>query len=1088
MVGPIEQSGFSSVKSYEFQNPGMALAAINSIDSVIQIMSDVNVVLDQVMDAVLEIFASSRAWLFHPCNPELTFFDVTFESTTAEYPGAKALKKQVPMTDDMADYCRRALSAKDVPKIDPPQGQPVTNDIAIRFNVKSMLFMALRPKLGEPWMFGLHQCDSKRVWTSDDKHLFHMIGQRITTCIDNFLYVRRLKESESLLNYSQQLSSTGSFIWDLDTDDLQWSKNMYHIHGIDKNFFEGNLTKVSQELIHPDDRDHVRTEIERMIEAGRVWSMDFRIIRSDGEERIMRSIGEYTLDKNDKPLKCIGVHQDITDQKQSQKALKESEFRFRSFVENANDIVYAVSPEGLFTYVSPNWLEFMGEPADAAIGNSFKYYVHPEDVHLCQEFLDKVLTSGQKQSSVEYRVKHTDGSWHWHVSNGSPMRDMDGNITGYVGIARDVTEQKQTENALRESEEKFSKAFQSAPLLMTITSVEDGRFLDVNDAFVLLTGYSRKTAIGSRSTEIGFAQIDERDRMVDILKTEGRVRNLELKVRRADGSQMVCLYSTEILNLNGQERLLSTAIDITDQKQSEKAILESEERYRKLVNTAPYGIQLTDKEGKIVFSNPAHHKIQGYADGELIGKYIWELMADDQHRLKAKSFYQKLIKERPLPEVYFNRDLTKDGREIDVQVNWDYILNAEGEVEGIISIISDITKQRALELSIQQAQKMESIGNLAGGIAHDFNNILFPIIGMSEILIEDLPPDSPERENVEQIYRAGQRGSDLVKQILAFSRQSEHKMIPTRLQNILEEVIKLSRSTIPAYIEIDQEVQQNCGMVLADPSQILQIGMNIITNAYHAVEGAGGKISIALCQKEVEGQDSIDKNLSAGNYAVISVSDTGHGISKELIGKIFDPYFTTKEQGKGTGLGLAVAYGIVKEHRGDIKVYSEIGKGSTFDIYLPLMKKHNLAESIPVAEGHIGGNERILLVDDEESVASLVKQMLERMGYKVTSRLHSVEALEAFRASPSSYDLVITDMSMPIIPGDTLARKIRSIRPGVPVIVCTGFSERIYEDNFEQMGIDGLLMKPIMKSKLAKTVRKVLDKAKSGSQQSMSLT
>lgn len=508
------------------------------------------------------------------------------------------------------------------------------------------------------------------------------------------------------------------------------------------------------------------------------------------------------------------------------------------------------------------------------------------------------------------------------------------------------------------------------------------------------------------------------------------------------------------------------------------AFRESEEKFRKLVTTAPYGIQLTDREGKILYSNPAHHRIQGYPDGELIGKYIWELMTDDHHRAKAKDYYQKLIKEQPVPDVFFNRDSTYDGRVIDVQINWNYIKSSAGEVEGVISVISDITKQKALESSVRDAQRMESIGNLAGGIAHDFNNILFPIVGMSELLLEDLPRDSIEYESAEEIFKAGKRGGDLVKQILEFSRRSEHKMRPTRIQNILREVIKLSRSTIPAYIEIKQDIQQDCGMVMADPSQLHQIGMNIITNAYHALEDSGGNISIKLNQIELEAPESTKINLNPGAYAMLSISDTGHGMSEELIGKIFDPYFTTKQNGKGTGLGLAVVYGIVKEHGGGVKVYSEIGKGSTFDIYLPLMKKTNGAESISAPLECQGGNERILLVDDENSIATLEKKMLERLGYKVILRLHSVEALEAFKANPSSFDLVITDMNMPNIPGDRLAQKIKSIRSDVPVVICTGFSVRINENNIKEMGIDGLLMKPIVKSDMAKVVRKVLDDAK----------
>ena len=372
---------------------------------------------------------------------------------------------------------------------------------------------------------------------------------------------------------------------------------------------------------------------------------------------------------------------------------------------------------------------------------------------------------------------------------------------------------------------------------------------------------------------------------------------------------------------------------------------------------------------------------------------------------------------------------------------------------------------------------MESIGNLAGGIAHDFNNILFPITGMSELLLEDLPMGSPEWENVREIFKAGKRGSDLVTQILTFSRQSEHKMIPTRIQSVLKEVIKLSRATIPSNIEICQDIQQDCGMVMADPSQIHQIGMNIITNAFHAIGNNGGKISVRLRQEVLGTPKPLDTNLRPGLYAVLSISDTGHGMSEELIGKIFDPYFTTKEQGKGTGLGLAVVYGIVKEHKGKIKVYSETGKGTTFDIYLPLMEKADRTESLTKTEDRQGGNERILLVDDEESIVRLEAQILTRLGYNVTFRVASHKALETFRDAPDGFDLVITDMTMPEMTGDQLAMEILSIKPDTPIIICTGFSERISKDQAGNMGVKGFLMKPVLKSDMARMVRKVLDES-----------
>ena len=385
-------------------------------------------------------------------------------------------------------------------------------------------------------------------------------------------------------------------------------------------------------------------------------------------------------------------------------------------------------------------------------------------------------------------------------------------------------------------------------------------------------------------------------------------------------------------------------------------------------------------------------------------------------------------------------------------------------------------KDKANE-QLRQAQKMESIGNLAGGIAHDFNNILFPIIGMAEMLLEDLPAASIEHENTEEILKAGLRGRDLVRQILAFSRQSEHRIAPTRIQHILKEVLTLARSTIPADIKIHQDVQPDCGLVMADATQIHQVAMNILTNAYHAVEAKGGEISIQLKETQLVDSDQNDIDLEPGKYAVLSISDTGHGMPPGLVDRIFDPYFTTKPQGKGTGLGLAVVHGIVREHKGTVQVSSEAEKGTTFCVYLPLMKNTDSITSADAIETQLSGTERILLVDDEKAVVKLEKQMLERLGYHVTERYSSADALEAFKANPSSYDLVLTDMAMPNMTGDQLARALLSIRKDIPIIICTGFSERINQEKARSYGIKDVLMKPIVKSEMARMIRRALDEA-----------
>jgi CheY-like chemotaxis protein len=373
---------------------------------------------------------------------------------------------------------------------------------------------------------------------------------------------------------------------------------------------------------------------------------------------------------------------------------------------------------------------------------------------------------------------------------------------------------------------------------------------------------------------------------------------------------------------------------------------------------------------------------------------------------------------------------------------------------------------------------MEAIGALAGGIAHDFNNLLFPILGLSEMLREDLPPASPEHGHAEEIFKAARRASGLVKQILAFSRQTEQEKTPIQIQSILKEILRLARATIPSDIAIQAHIQQGCGPVLTSPTQMHQIAMNLVTNAYHAIEPEPGEIRVGLQEVTLAKAPWPGSALAEGRYALLSVADTGCGIGPTEMGRIFEPYFTTKAPGKGTGLGLAVVYGIVKEHQGDIKVSSVPGKGSTFEVYLPLLGNTFVEIADEIAQPLPVGTERILVIDDEEAVVRLQRQMLESLGYRVSIRTDSLEGLNIFRREADRFDLVITDMTMPGMTGDRLAAELLNVRPDVPIILCTGFSERITPEKAKTIGIKDFLMKPVTKSQLAQTIRNVLDEAR----------
>lgn len=393
----------------------------------------------------------------------------------------------------------------------------------------------------------------------------------------------------------------------------------------------------------------------------------------------------------------------------------------------------------------------------------------------------------------------------------------------------------------------------------------------------------------------------------------------------------------------------------------------------------------------------------------------------------------------------------------------------------------DITENKLLKTRLHHAQKMEAIGSLTGGIAHDFNNILFPVVGITEMLLDDLPCDSPEHESIQQIHHAGKKGTELVKQILSFSRRHETKTIPVFLQKVVKEIIHMCRSTIPSHIAINLDMAPECRPVLADPVQLHQVAMNLITNAWQSLYSTGGTIDIKITEISVPNNALPHSRLSSGTYSMLSVVDDGPGIPEDFIPRIFDMFFTTKKPDKGTGLGLAVVADIVHGYNGDITVSSIPGRKTTFTVYLPVMKTHTAQKQSLRQKELPTGTETILLIDDEASIAELETKMLERLGYQVNRQISSLSALALFKANPHAFDLVMTDLSMPDMDGDTLARKMLAIRPDIPVIICTGFSEKIHEITAGSTEIKGLLMKPVVLLEMAQMVRRVLNDNGGGS-------
>jgi PAS domain S-box-containing protein len=544
--------------------------------------------------------------------------------------------------------------------------------------------------------------------------------------------------------------------------------------------------------------------------------------------------------------------------------------------------------------------------------------------------------------------------------------------------------------------------------------------------------------------------------------------------------------------------------EIAERKRIEEALRESEQRFRQLTTAAFEGIGISNR-GVVIDANAQLAAMLGCELDELIGRPVADFIVPEslglvmdhiksgstevyEHlsRRKDGSIFPTEARGRTMPwkgrmvRVTALRDITErkraeeelrkafDELEARVRERTSELATAVGDLKG------EIARREKAEQQLLQAQKLESIGTLTGGIAHDFNNVLGVVVINSEMALLDLPAGAGVRKHLELILKSGKRGRDLVRQMLLFSRKSEKKQEILALSPLIKETFKLLRSSIPTTIEMRLILETESDAVYADPSQIQQVLMNLCTNAAYAMRGTTGSIDVFLRGITFGSTDIPEPDMEAGDYLVLTVKDTGSGMNEEVKRRIFEPFFTTKPVGEGTGLGLSVVHGIVKSHKGNITVYSEPGRGSVFKVYLPkavtpVAEKAEAPKPIPK------GKERVLFVDDEEIIVQSMRNMLERLGYKVTTVTESEEALKLFSGKPSEFDLVITDQTMPGMTGQELGKEFMRIRPDIPVILCTGYSDMISSEKATAMGFRGFVMKPFTLRESAELVRRVLD-------------
>ncbi len=612
-----------------------------------------------------------------------------------------------------------------------------------------------------------------------------------------------------------------------------------------------------------------------------------------------------------------------------------------------------------------------------------------------------------------------------------------------------------------------------------ILADDKGGILEVNDAYCRMIGYPREALVemNIRDLEATWSPEEIEGRIAEIVAA-GSAR-FETRHRRADGSEIDLDVSTTLFFDEEEPLVAAFCRDVTEQRRARAALEASEQRYRRLMEQANDAIFLADAEsGLLLDANDRALALVGRSRDELIGQPQTCLHPTDDQAKYRDTFHRHAAAGRAVGDI--NHVLHKDGRHIPVEISAATIDLPEGRiVQGIFRDLSHrrqaAEERRHLERQLRQAQKMETIGTLAGGIAHDFNNLLQAILGYADLGVEDTEEGSRARRDVERILTAGHRAKELVRQILTFSRQAEGERRPVQLHPIIKEAIKLLRASIPAAIEIRENIATTCPPVLADLTQIHQVVMNLATNACHAMREQGGTLEVGLAMVEVEAVIAArHPGLKPGRHVRLTVSDTGHGMTPQTVERIFDPFFTTKGVDEGTGLGLSVVHGIVTTHGGAVVVESTPGGGTTFDVYLPAVDLAQVPETTE-APAAIPGHERILYVDDDHEISTLTHEMLSRLGYQVARCHDPTTALATFRGRPNDFDLLLTDQSMGRMDGVHLVGECHAIRPDLPAILMTGFSDKGVTKLLDEHVIAALIQKPILIRELSRELRRVLD-------------
>ncbi len=879
-----------------------------------------------------------------------------------------------------------------------------------------------------------------------------------------------LNELESDLNRAQAVARVGSWVYDLAANTMHLSPETCRIYRVATGTVDSYEAYLGR--VHPQDRSAVENAWRAACEGRKPFEIEHRIIVGKAIAW-PRAVADLELSAKGKLMRAVGTSQDITERKQAEAALRESEARNRVVTESAHDAIITTDSAGNFVGWNHGAETIFGYSESEVIGRPLTLLI-PERYHNGHlAGMNRISSGGEHRvigKTVELNGLRKNGSEfplelslaHWVSTDGWFV----------TGIIRDITERKQAAANLRLNEERLRLAMKAAQLGWFDLNVQTGQ-VTVSPEYAKMIGYEPTEFSTDLKVWTDGLHPEDREAVLAVFKeclATGNPGQMEYRRLTQSGEWKWISSIGKVVEFDSAGkpmRMTGTHADISERKLVEQSLRQSESRFSTVFHASPIAVNISLlKDGRMVDINPAFTRMFGYTREEALGRTTMELGIWVNPNERAK--FVAMLKESRALSHFETQGRTKSGETRTVLL-YTELIEFEQQ-DSILTLTLDVTDRKRIE----EAQKLESLGTLAGGIAHDFNNILAAIRGNVDLAAEDVGPDHSAAQSLEEIKKASTRAHELVRRIMAFGRPKQAQPAVVDLGTVVDEVLKLLRSTLPAGISLKTDFGKDTPRVLADASQVHEAVVNLTTNAAHAI-GAHGSIQYRLesAQADEKLAHSIS-GLSPGRYVRLTVTDSGCGMDAATVERIFDAFYTTKPVGEGTGLGLSMVHGTMRSHGGAVAVQSSPGKGSSFALYFPAteMKDQTEAPGAP-EQSLLSSTMRVLYVDDEEALVSLARRVVLRLGHSVTGFTDPRQALEAFRAHPQEFDIVVTDLSMPEMSGLVLASEMLAIRPEMPVLMTSGNIGEKEQANALAVGIRELLLKPVSMDELGKVLNRL---------------